>query len=122
MSATSAVSSDILRIDAVTETERIVAGIREIVFRQLKRGGAVIGVSGGIDSSVVAFFCAREPWGRSAWSPFSRRKQNPLPIALRLGRTVAADYWAFGPRWRISARFCETDPVLQSAGMRRCGG
>ena len=54
-----AVSTDILRIDAVVETERIVAGIREIVFRQLKREGVVIGVSGGIDSSVVAFLCAR---------------------------------------------------------------
>ena len=53
------ISKDILKIDLALEAERIVAAIREIVFNQLKRKGAVIAVSGGIDSSVVAFLCAR---------------------------------------------------------------
>ena len=59
MSTSTAISADILRIDPVRETERIVVAIRDIVLNQLKRKGAVVGVSGGIDSSVVAFLCAR---------------------------------------------------------------
>lgn len=48
-----AFTSDILRIDAAHEAERIAAGIRE-GLRSLKRRGIVVGVSGGIDSSVTA--------------------------------------------------------------------
>ncbi|WP_109484751.1 NAD(+) synthase [Occallatibacter savannae] len=50
---------DVLAIDAERETERIVEAIRQVVFYQFKRKGAVVGVSGGIDSSVVAALCAR---------------------------------------------------------------
>ena len=49
----------LLRIDAEKETHRLVIAIRELVFYQFKRKGAVLGVSGGIDSSVVAALCAR---------------------------------------------------------------
>jgi NH3-dependent NAD+ synthetase len=52
-------STDILRVDPGRETERIVAGVRAIVFNQLKSTGTVVAVSGGMDSSVVAFLCAR---------------------------------------------------------------
>jgi NAD+ synthase len=57
---TSTTSCDtLLRIDAEKETHRLVNDIRELVFHQFKRKGAVLGVSGGIDSSVVAALCAR---------------------------------------------------------------
>ena len=59
MNTATSISAEALRLNPIAETERIVAGIRDIVFRQLKRKGAVIGVSGGIDSSVVVFLCAR---------------------------------------------------------------
>ena len=52
-------SRDVLRIDAAGETERIVQQIRETVLARLKRRGAVLGLSGGVDSSVVAALCAR---------------------------------------------------------------
>jgi len=52
-------SQALLNIDAAHETGRLVQAIRELVFHQLKRKGAVLGVSGGIDSSVVAALCAR---------------------------------------------------------------
>jgi len=58
VSSCSTISPDILQIDAGREAARIAARLREIVFNLLKRKGAVIGVSGGIDSSVVAFLCA----------------------------------------------------------------
>ncbi|HZO16076.1 MAG TPA: asparagine synthase-related protein, partial [Polyangiaceae bacterium] len=52
-------SRDVLRIDAAGETERIVQSIRETVLARLKRRGAVLGLSGGVDSSVVAALCVR---------------------------------------------------------------
>lgn len=46
--------SSALAIDCEKETEKICSGIREILRRDLKRRGIVVGLSGGIDSSVTA--------------------------------------------------------------------
>lgn len=60
MSATKPViSADALRIDAAAETSRIESWIRETVLRVLRRKGVVLGLSGGVDSSVVAALCVR---------------------------------------------------------------
>ncbi len=48
-----------LDLDVKKEAERIEAGLRKAVFHQLHRQGAIIGISGGIDSSVVLALCAR---------------------------------------------------------------
>ncbi|MGA7300621.1 MAG: NAD(+) synthase, partial [Candidatus Sulfotelmatobacter sp.] len=50
--------ADVLRIDAAKEVDRIAHMIRDVVLKQFKRKGAVVGVSGGIDSSVVAALCS----------------------------------------------------------------
>jgi NAD+ synthase len=50
---------ELLHIDAERETARIVRAIREQVLYRLRRKGAVLGLSGGIDSSVCAALCAR---------------------------------------------------------------
>jgi NAD+ synthase len=47
-----------LRLDAAKEVDRIASAVRDLVFAQFKRKGAIVGVSGGIDSSVVAALCA----------------------------------------------------------------
>ena len=52
-------SSNVLTIDASQVTEEIEKAIREIVLHGLRRKGAVIGLSGGVDSSVTAALCAR---------------------------------------------------------------
>ena len=59
MATHSTFSADILRLDPEAETERITAWIRNTLSQPLRRRGAVIGVSGGIDSAVVAYLCAR---------------------------------------------------------------
>ncbi len=59
MSTSVAFSPDVLRLDAAQEAERIEQGIRRIVFGQFRRKGAVLGLSGGIDSSVTGALCAR---------------------------------------------------------------
>ena len=88
MSTHTVVSADILRVDPARETERIAARIRDIVFNQLKRKGAVIGVSGGIDSSVVAFLCARAV-GKERVLVLFMPETDSSPESLRLGRMVA---------------------------------
>jgi NAD+ synthase len=54
-----AFSKDVLRIDAQPLATSIASTIREQVLGNLKRRGAVVGISGGIDSSVTAALCVR---------------------------------------------------------------
>lgn len=48
-----------LDLDTGRETERIVGVLEDVVHHKLRRQGAVVGISGGIDSSVVLALCAR---------------------------------------------------------------
>ena len=50
---------EVLRIDPEKEVERISAFIRSQVFSNYKRKGVVIGLSGGIDSALLACLCVR---------------------------------------------------------------
>lgn len=59
MAKLSVFSKDALRIDAAQEAERIIRSLRENVHHKLRRQGAVLGISGGIDSSTVLALCAR---------------------------------------------------------------
>ena len=52
-------SKDVLKLDAAKETERIVAAISTQIRQTFRRKGAVLGLSGGIDSSVTASLCVR---------------------------------------------------------------
>ena len=45
-------------LDRAAEAARIAAAMREQVLRQLRRRGAIVGLSGGIDSSVTAALAA----------------------------------------------------------------
>lgn len=87
MSPTITVSANPLQLESAQETQRIVAAIRNIVFRQLKRKGAVVGLSGGIDSSVVAFLCARALGNDRVLGLFMPDRDSS-PDSLRLGRLV----------------------------------
>ncbi len=81
-------ADNLLHIDPAAETERITAAIRDAVCGQLRRKGAVIGVSGGIDSSVVAFLCARALGGERVQLLFMP-ESDASADSLRLGRLVA---------------------------------
>jgi len=52
-------AAELLAIDAEAEANRIASAIRDQVSRTLKRRGVVLGISGGIDSSVSAALCVR---------------------------------------------------------------
>jgi NAD+ synthase len=53
------VTSSLLRLDAASEVENICEKMRRQIGAVLKRRGAVLGLSGGIDSSVCAALAAR---------------------------------------------------------------
>lgn len=52
-------SPNVLDIDCAKVTAVLEESIREIVFHRLRKKGAVVGLSGGIDSSVTAAICGR---------------------------------------------------------------
>jgi NAD+ synthase len=59
VSKTMGFSKDCIEIDPAAESERIVAALRQNVFKVMRRQGAVVGISGGVDSSVVLSLCVR---------------------------------------------------------------
>ena len=88
MNGQPSVSAERLRLDPEAETERVTAWIRDTVFHHFRRKGAVIGVSGGIDSSVVAFLCVRA-LGSDRVQILFTPEADSSPDSLRLGRMVA---------------------------------
>jgi NAD+ synthase len=58
MSVVAVFTADVLRIDAAAVARDLQAFLRETVFHQLRRKGIVLGLSGGIDSSVVGALAA----------------------------------------------------------------
>jgi NAD+ synthase len=52
-------SIDALKLDYPKVIEELVEVLQHQVYVQLKRGGAIVGTSGGIDSSVVGGLCAK---------------------------------------------------------------
>jgi NAD+ synthase len=107
MSSPTGGSADLLRIDPARETARIVASIRDIVFGKLRRRGAVVGVSGGIDSSVVAYLCARA-LGPDRVRVLLMPEADSSVDSLRLGRMVAESLGA-------SMSIEDISPILNGA-------
>ena len=48
-----------INIDPVKEVGEITSKLKENVAKKLKKRGAIVGISGGIDSSVVLALCAK---------------------------------------------------------------
>jgi NAD+ synthase len=100
-------SADLLRLDAERETKRICDWIVSAVH-DVKRRGAVVALSGGIDSSVVGALCARALGPDHVFgllmperdsSPDTRRLSREIAISLGIAHTVediSATLEAFG--------------------------
>ncbi len=59
MSETPVFDRHALDIDVAQETDRLVAAVQQHVHQTLHKQGAVVGISGGVDSAVVLALCAR---------------------------------------------------------------
>jgi len=81
-------NKDVLRIDAPRVAEQAQGAIREQVLGTLRRRGAVVGMSGGIDSSVVASLCTRA-LGPERVVGLLMPERDSSSDALRLGRMLA---------------------------------
>jgi len=79
----------VLDIDAAEVAAHAERTIREQVLGTLRRRGAVVGLSGGIDSSVVAALCARA-LGKEKVLGLLMPERDSSDDALRLGRELAA--------------------------------
>jgi NAD+ synthase len=82
------IERSILDLDAAAEAERIARSLRETVLGRLRRRGAVLGLSGGVDSSVVAALCVRA-LGSQRVLGLLMPERDSSPDALRLGRLLA---------------------------------
>ncbi len=79
---------DVLKLDPSAEVDRIAENLREQVLGQLHRRGAVVGISGGIDSSVVAALCALA-FGKEKVLGLFMPEHHTSDDALMLGRMLA---------------------------------
>jgi NAD+ synthase len=68
-------SSNVLNIDTQKEASRLEEWIRDIVFNVLRKKGVVIGLSGGVDSSVCAAICVNSLGKERVFGLFTPEKE-----------------------------------------------
>jgi NAD+ synthase len=104
-------SAAALAIDVAAEIDRITAALRKQVGQVLRRRGAVIALSGGIDSSVVAGLCARA-FGPSRCHALLMPERDSSSETLAISRSVAE---AYGIAYDVE----EITPTLEALGCYR---
>src|SRR5690349_18964148 len=78
-------SASVLTLDAARETARIAGATRKHVLSILRRRGVVVGLSGGIDSSVVAALCV-QALGKDRVLGLMMPEHHSAGDSLRLGQ------------------------------------
>jgi len=82
------VSMDLLRIDPEQVTAEIAAAMESAVAQRMRKRGVVLGLSGGVDSSVCAALCARA-LGPERVLALLMPERESSPDSLELGRLAA---------------------------------
>jgi NAD+ synthase len=103
--------SNPLRIDPAREVDRITTALRDLVFTQFKRKGAIVGVSGGIDSSVVAALCVHA-LGKDRVVALFMPESESAAESLVLGSVLAESLG-------IHSIVEDIAPILEGAGCYR---
>lgn len=104
-------SRNVLAIDAGAVAEQITSSLREQVMGTLKKRGIVLGISGGIDSSVVAALAVRA-FGKDRVVALLMPEKDSSSDSTRLGRVLAASLG-------ITPILEELRPALEAAGCYR---
>ena len=84
-------NKDSLKIDAAAVTEQLCSTIRTQIRTRLHKTGAVIGISGGIDSTVSAALCARA-LGPERVVGIMMPERDSSPLSEQLARKLAAQF------------------------------
>ena len=82
------VSMNLLRIDPEQATAEIAAAMESAVVQRMRKRGVVLGLSGGVDSSVCAALCARA-LGPERVLALLMPERESSPDSLELGRLAA---------------------------------
>ncbi len=101
-------SVDALKLDAGRAVDQITAAIREQSLKDLRRKGLVVGLSGGIDSSVVAALSARA-LGKDRILALLMPERESSGDSLTLGNLVADELG-------IKKVVEDITPILEGAG------
>ena len=102
---------DALKLDAVAEVERITARLRELMKTTIKRRGVVLGLSGGIDSSVTCALAVKA-FGPKKVFGLHMPERHSADDTLSLSRLVS-DH--FG----IDSAFEDISAILEALGFYR---
>jgi NAD+ synthase len=95
-------SREVLTIDCDREAARIALSIREALATKLHRRGLVLGISGGIDSSVTAALCAQAV-GKDKVIGLQMPERHSADETMALSSLVADHLGIRRVHWDISA-------------------
>jgi NAD+ synthase len=104
-------SKDLIKLDCARVVDDMVKTLKNQVYGTLKRQGAVVGTSGGIDSAVVAALCARA-FGPEKMAGVLLPDKDSSPDSQKLGIELAG---AFGYRYEVN----DVTQALDGAGCYR---
>jgi NAD+ synthase len=104
-------TKNILALDPAEETGRIVQNLRRKVVNTLRRRGAVVGISGGVDSAVVLALCA-QAFGPEKVVAIMMPDRDSDPESERLARQLAR-------KFEIEPILEEVTPALDGFGCYR---
>lgn len=103
--------TDALEIDPASEAERIAAFLRDTVHHAMRRHGAVVGISGGVDSSVVLALAVKA-FGPARVAAVMLPERESDPESERLARAAAA-------RFGVEPALEDVTPALEGFGCYR---
>ena len=109
---------NVLEIDLAVETEEICDRLREVVAKTLLRRGLVVGLSGGIDSSVTCALAVRA-FGQRRVFGLLMPERDSSGTSVQLGRLLADE---LGIDYEIEdiARFPRVDNFISYARLVKC--
>ena len=101
-------TKDVLKLDAAAAVAEIEEAVRTQVLGTLKRRGVVLGVSGGIDSSVTAALCAKALGGERVQALLMPERDSS-DASLELGQ-------ALGKKFGVPTLIENIGPIVAAAG------
>lgn len=101
-------SNDSLKINPEKEVEKITTRIRTLLSQKLKRRGLVLGLSGGIDSSVTAGLCARAIGAERVFALLMPERHSS-DETLEISKSVADTF-------HIACEYANISSILDSVG------